>query len=152
MSFKLPRVMLYTDGSCHPRNPGERGGWGAVLLQKNRVKHVSDFRTKKTTNNQAEVLAVVVGLSALKTRCNVTLYTDSMYVIYGICRLKKGRMPRTNALEWKKLKPLVYKHNIFSVHVDGHSGDVHNEEAHELAYEASKNKRTVNVTFLSKTN
>ena len=78
-----PRVEIYTDGACSG-NPG-KGGYGAVLRFK---KSSGDYVTKElsegfllTTNNRMELLSVIVALETLKTPCNVTLTSDSKYVI-----------------------------------------------------------------------
>ena len=58
------------------------GGYGAILDFCGHQKELSGgFRL--TTNNRMELLAVIEGLSALKQPCNVTLYSDSQYVVAG---------------------------------------------------------------------
>ena len=77
------QVEMYTDGSCLG-NPGP-GGYGVVLLYgENRRELSGGFRL--TTNNRMEMLAVIKGLEALKERCNVTLYSDSKYVIDALSK------------------------------------------------------------------
>ena len=77
------KVTLYTDGACSG-NPGT-GGYGAILVHvdSNGVKHEKEFSQgyQLTTNNQMELLAVIVGLEALKKPCSVTVYSDSKYVV-----------------------------------------------------------------------
>ena len=71
MSKELKKVTIYTDGGCI-RNPGP-GGYGVVLLYGKRRKELSGgFR--HTTNNRMEIMAAIVGLRALKTRCAVTVW------------------------------------------------------------------------------
>ena len=57
---KLKKVKIYTDGACSG-NPGP-GGWGAILMYNDVKKEISGG-DKNTTNNQMELLAVIVGLS-----------------------------------------------------------------------------------------
>ena len=65
-------ITIYTDGSSRG-NPG-RGGYGTVLLYKNHRKELS-AGYRQTTNNRMELLAVIVGLEALKKPgMEVTLY------------------------------------------------------------------------------
>ncbi len=87
MSDLLPQVTMYTDGGVEPTpdpgNPGAGGpgpgGYGVVLLHGSQRKELSGgFRL--TTNNRMELQAAIAGLQALKTRCAVTLYTDSQYL------------------------------------------------------------------------
>jgi ribonuclease HI len=72
----LKEVTIYTDGASLG-NPGP-GGYGVVLMHGAHRKELSGgFR--KTTNNRMELMAVIVGLQALKTKCKVTIYSDSKY-------------------------------------------------------------------------
>ena len=69
---------MYTDGACSG-NPGP-GGWGTVLLFGEHVKEISGYMPD-TTNNRMELFAAVQGFTALKQPCNVTLYSDSAYLV-----------------------------------------------------------------------
>ena len=75
------RVEIFTDGACSG-NPGA-GGWGALLRYKDTEKELSGAEVE-TTNNRMELTAVIEALKALKKECNITLYTDSRYVMDGI--------------------------------------------------------------------
>ena len=77
----MKRVEIFTDGACSG-NPGA-GGWGAILRYNNVEKELSGGEAN-TTNNRMELTAVIYALSALKEPCNITLYTDSRYVMDGI--------------------------------------------------------------------
>ena len=81
MSLALKRVEIFTDGACSG-NPGA-GGWGAILRYNNVEKELSGGE-ENTTNNRMELTAVISALSAFKEACNITLYTDSRYVMDGI--------------------------------------------------------------------
>ena len=72
----MKEVIIYTDGACRG-NPGP-GGYGIVLMSGNHRKTLAGgFR--HTTNNRMELLATIIALQALKTRCKVKLCTDSKY-------------------------------------------------------------------------
>ena len=75
------KIEIYTDGACLG-NPGP-GGWGAVLLYKEHKKEISGSE-KETTNNRMEIRAVIEALRLLKKPSQVTIYTDSKYVMDGI--------------------------------------------------------------------
>ena len=77
----LKHVTLYTDGACSG-NPGP-GGWAAVLSYAGHQKELSGSMGS-TTNNRMELFAVISGLGALKTRCRVSVYSDSTYVVDAI--------------------------------------------------------------------
>ncbi len=135
------KVTIYTDGACLG-NPGP-GGYGVVLLYDAHRKELSGgFRL--TTNNRMEIMAAVVGLTALKTRCRVTLYSDSQYVINAMTQgwverwrangWKRNR--RDQALNpdlWEQLLQLCRRHEVNFVWVRGHNENPENERCDELA-------------------
>ena len=74
----LEDVTIYTDGACSG-NPG-KGGWGAILMCKGKMKEISGGE-KETTNNRMELTAPIEALKLLKKPCNVKIYSDSAYLI-----------------------------------------------------------------------
>ena len=98
--------------------------------------------------------AVIEALKALKTSCNVDLYTDSQYVNRGVnewlSNWKKSgwktasKSPVKNVDLWQILDELLGLHDINWHWVKGHSGDPGNELADDLAnqgvFEASQSK------------
>ena len=134
-------VIIYTDGACSG-NPGP-GGWGAILIYKNTYKEISGGK-KETTNNEMELTAVVESLSLLKESCNVTLYSDSSYVVNAVNKKwltnwknngwinsKKKTLP--NLALWKKLDSLLELHRVTFVWVKGHSDNEYNNRCDNLA-------------------
>jgi len=77
----MKHVDIYTDGACKC-NPGP-GGWGAIIVYKNIEKELSGGEAS-TTNNRMELMAVISALEALKEPCDITLTSDSKYVIDSI--------------------------------------------------------------------
>ena len=138
-------IEIYTDGACLG-NPG-RGGWGAVLLYKEHRKEISGGE-KLSTNNRMEMRAVIESLKTLKKLSEVTLYTDSKYVMDGITKWIfnwkrngwKGadKKPIKNIDLWQELDAEVVKHQIKWVWVKGHSGNKFNEIADVLARNAAE--------------
>ena len=134
------RVTLYTDGACKG-NPGA-GGWGVVLEYGEHRKELFGGDVE-TTNNRMELMAAIAGLSALKSRCVVDLYTDSVYVKDGITKWLSNwksngwrtaaKKPVANQDLWEQLDRAVSNHQINWHWVKGHSGDAGNERADELA-------------------
>lgn len=148
MSESLKEVVIYTDGAC-TGNPGP-GGYGVVLLYNNHRKELSGgFRL--TTNNRMEMMAAIVGLQALKTKCAVTIYSDSQYVVDAI---SKGWAQRWRANGWKRNKKdkavnpdlweqllnLCEQHEVTFKWVRGHAGNVENERCDRLAVQAAQQK------------
>ena len=145
------KVNLYTDGACSG-NPGV-GGYGAILVyvDSNGIKHEKEFYQgyKMTTNNQMELLAVIVGLEALKKPCNVTVYSDSKYVVDAFNNKwidgwiakgwrTAGKTPVKNVELWKRLLETMKKHNVDFIWVKGHAGHEYNERCDTLAVAAGK--------------
>ncbi|MDH5471962.1 MAG: ribonuclease HI [Gammaproteobacteria bacterium] len=137
---KTDHVELYTDGACRG-NPGP-GGWGVLLSYKGKEKELSGGE-HETTNNRMELMAAIQGLEALNKPCDVTLYTDSKYVMQGITEWiinwkAKGwktaaRKPVKNVDLWQRLDKATNSHRVNWVWVKGHSGHNGNERADELA-------------------
>jgi ribonuclease HI len=133
---------MYTDGSSLG-NPGP-GGYGIVLLYGNHRKEISEgFR--QTTNNRMELLAVIIGLEALKKEnLDVHIYTDSTYVQRAVSEKwvlgweKKGFKGKKNPALWRRFLVLYRKHNISFHWVKGHAGIPENERCDELATHAAK--------------
>jgi ribonuclease HI len=139
----MTEVLIYTDGACRG-NPGP-GGWAALLVAGGQRKEVSGAEGA-TTNNRMELKAAIEGLSALKRRCRVLLYTDSKYVLQGITEWLpqwKARGWRTAAREpvknqdlWEKLDAAAAAQDIQWHWVKGHSGHDGNEYVDALANRA----------------
>ena len=135
------RVEIYTDGACSG-NPGI-GGWGVLLRYKDVEKELSGG-DEQTTNNRMELTAVIEALKALKTNCNITLYTDNKYVMSGITEWmpnwKRNNWKTANKKNdvknvdlWLLLDELIKKHEIRWVWVKGHNGHPENERVDTLA-------------------
>lgn len=137
----VARVEIFTDGACSG-NPGI-GGWGVLLRYKDIEKELSGG-AEQTTNNRMELTAVIEALKALKAPCNITLYTDSKYVMSGITQWLKNWKQNNwktahkkndvkNVDLWLALDELISKHEIRWVWVKGHNGHVGNERVDALA-------------------
>lgn len=100
-----------------------------------------------TTNNRMELLAVIIGLEALlKPNLEVTIYSDSKYVVDAIEKkwvfgwVKKGFKDKKNPDLWKRFLQIYPKHKVKMVWVKGHAGNVENERCDQLATEAADGK------------
>ena len=112
---KRPVICLYTDGAASG-NPGP-GGFGVVLKCAGITKEISGGFAM-TTNNRMELLAVIVGLEAIRwTNAEVQVWSDSTYVVKAINEgwlenwVKKDFKKVKNPDLWMELLPLLKKHN-----------------------------------------
>lgn len=137
-------ITIYTDGASSG-NPGP-GGYGTVLIYgKHRLEKSEGFRL--TTNNRMELMAVIVGLEALKIPgSNVVVYTDSKYVSDSV---EKGWVFKWEATGFKKKKnrdlwirflKIYRQHKVRFVWVRGHANNLENEVCDRLAVAASAKK------------
>ncbi len=142
----MTAIEIFTDGACSG-NPGA-GGWGVILRCGETEKELSGGEAQ-TTNNRMELTAVIEALKALKRECEITLYTDSRYVMDGVNEWmpnwKKNGWRTTNKksavknLElWQELDSLLPKHKIKWVWVKGHNGHPENERVDKLARDSAK--------------
>ncbi len=141
MADSLPKVEIFTDGACSG-NPGP-GGYGVVLRFNGREKELMGGAAD-TTNNRMELTAAIEGLAALKRPCQVTLYSDSKYLIDSIekkwvynwqrkgwVRAKNEPVPNTDL--WKRLLELLDRHQVAFCWVKGHAGHPENERCDQMA-------------------
>jgi ribonuclease HI len=140
----LTAVEIATDGACKG-NPGP-GGWGALIRAGGQEKELSGGE-KLTTNNRMELMAAIEALNALTRPCQVTLSTDSRYVMDGLTKWIHGwqkngwrtasKQPVKNAELWQALLAAAKPHRIDWKWVKGHAGHPDNERADKLASDAA---------------
>lgn len=141
----MKQVEIFTDGACKG-NPGP-GGWGALLRMGENEKELSGGEVH-TTNNRMEMTAAIRALEALREPCEVSLHTDSKYLIDGITKWihgwkKKGwknaaKKPVVNEDLWRELEAITGKHTVTWHWVRGHSGHPENERVDQLASDAAE--------------
>ncbi|MBR2909687.1 MAG: ribonuclease HI [Clostridia bacterium] len=137
-------VTIYTDGACSG-NPGN-GGWGTILMYNNHKKELSGGE-QNTTNNRMELLAAIKGLELLKEPCNVSLYSDSAYMVNAFLQDWVGNWKKNNYRGadkkeiknldlWKRLLALTETHNVTFIKVKGHADNEFNNRCDLLATSA----------------
>ncbi|EIT67574.1 MULTISPECIES: ribonuclease HI [Hydrocarboniphaga] len=138
----MKAITIYSDGACKG-NPGP-GGWGAVLRYGAAEKRIKGGEPG-TTNNRMELTAAIQALDSLREACEVTLFTDSTYVMKGLnewlsgwkrrgWRTADGKAVKNQDL-WERLDAACARHKIEWRWVKGHNGDPGNELADRLANE-----------------
>ena len=143
----LKEVKLYTDGACSG-NPGP-GGYGTILIYNGVEKEISGGE-KETTNNKMEIMAVLEGLRMLKEPCDVTVYSDSAYVVNSIDKgwiygwkknnwRKKDKSLVKNVELWEEMLKFMSIHKVKFIKVKGHSDNEYNNRCDSLAVKAREN-------------
>lgn len=142
-------IIIYTDGGCRG-NPGI-GAWSCILIRPdtNKKLELSGFKSY-TTNNEMELTAVIEALKQLKKPCNITICSDSLYVVNGLnswlynwqkngWKTKEGTVK--NLELWKQLFEYKKFHIIKAIWVKGHAENELNNRCDELLnLEMDKNK------------
>ena len=150
----MNKIVIYTDGAARG-NPGP-GGYGAVLMSGPYRKELSGGFAL-TTNNRMELLAVIISLEALKKHnSEVTLYSDSKYVVDAIEKRWVFNWEKTNFKKkknidlWKRFLKIYRKHQVKFIWVKGHANNKENERCDQLAVEAShKENLPVDTGYVS---
>ena len=147
----MKHIDIYPDGSCRC-NPGP-GGWGAILVYNGIEKELCGGEPN-TTNNRMELTAVIKALQALKESCEITLTSDSKYVIDAITNgwaeswrakgwRKADKSPALNPDLWDVLLSLTVKHEVHYHWVKGHATNPKNNRCDEMAVSEWKKIRGV---------
>ena len=134
-------IYLYTDGSSRG-NPGP-GGYGVVLKCGTHYKELSEG-FEETTNNRMELMAVIVGLEAIKREnAEVIVYSDSKYVVDAVNQgwvfgwEKKNFDKKANPDLWIRFLEVYRKHRVRFIWIKGHAGHPENERCDALAVAAA---------------
>ena len=142
----MSSIEIYTDGAAKG-NPGP-GGYGVVLRSGKHEKELSNGFFF-TTNNRMELLAVIVALESLKRkRSQVSVYSDSKYVVDAINKKwvdkwKKRLWLKVKNIDlWKRLLTILNEHDVTFIWIKGHNNHPENERCDQLAVEASHSPTT----------
>jgi ribonuclease HI len=134
-------IKIFTDGAAQG-NPGP-GGYGVIMRYGAHEKELSQGY-ELTTNNRMELLAVIVGLEAIKRKdIPITIYSDSKYVVEAVEKgwlwdwEKKDFAKKANPDLWKRYIPLHRKLKPKFVWIRGHAGHPENERCDRLAVMAA---------------
>ena len=94
------------------------------------------------------MMAVIAGMEALNRPCEITVYSDSQYVVKAFNEhwldgwIKKGwKRGKNESVKnvdlWKRLLAAMEKHQVSFQWVKGHNGHPQNERCDELATTAA---------------
>jgi ribonuclease HI len=138
-------ILIYTDGACSGNGRGHaRGGWAAILVHASTERELSGAESN-ATNQRMELRAAIEALKALTVPSQVTLYSDSAYVVncfrdswYEAWRQNgwrnKRKQPIANRELWEELLELVeaFGHVVDFRKVVGHADKLgRSSDSHE---------------------
>lgn len=135
---------VFSDG-CSKGNPGN-SGWGVVIVRPDKQEFEYKGAIGKATNQIAELVAAIEGLSRIPEGVAAVLVSDSQYVLKGISEWRKGWESKgmknskgeiiANLELWKTLYAIVDARKVKTRWVKGHTGDKYNERCDQLANES----------------
>jgi len=132
----LEVVELHADGAC-ARNPGP-GSWAvAMVCHKEGKPYKKTFTgyVPDTTTNRMEMTAVIEGFKTLKRPVQVTVFSDSLYVIYT---MTKGWRRGANTDLWKQIDKVIVPHKVSWEWIKRHNGNFYNDLVDSICCETLK--------------
>lgn len=130
----MQRYICYTDGSYQASL--NAGGWSSIILDENSKLIARLYQgMTHTTNNRMEIRAVIETLKYFKDPTELTIVSDSQYVVNSINSglaikwVANNDLSKKNLDLWFELIDLLAKHNVTMVWTKGHNGNKWNEEA-----------------------
>lgn len=116
---------IYTDGAY--MSSIECGGCAAIILHEGNIVKKLYQGYKNTTNNRMEINAVLMALEYFDTPEEITIYSDSSYVVNSINQkhvhkwFEEKDYSKKNLDLWFKMLDLISFHNVYFVWVKGHA-------------------------------
>ena len=124
----------YTDGAYS--NTLNQGGIGFIILKDGEEVARYSKMYKNTTNQRMEQMAAIVALESITTPSEVTIISDSQYVV---CTYTKNWKRKANLDLWKRFdKAIAFHTKVEFLWVKGHDKDEYNNIADKLASNASR--------------
>lgn len=126
----MNNLVIYTDGAYSPLR--DQGGVGIVILDENKKILEYSNMYKNTTNNQMELLAVIIAFNLIKEpKESIVIYTDSQYIIgcatLGWKRKKNTKLWEAYDNQYNRVSKLCS--NITFKHVKGHQNKNFSEDS-----------------------
>lgn len=130
----MSSYICYTDGAYSgTRN---QGGIGFIILKDGKEVARYSKMYKNTTNQRMEQMAAIVALESIATPSEVTIISDSQYVVSTYTRNWKRK---ANLDLWKRFdKAIAFHTKVEFLWVKGHDKDEYNNIADKLASNASQ--------------
>lgn len=112
-------------------------GWAALIRYPNGT--ITELKGTEICGriNRMELLAVIKALSNVKEHDEITIYTDSQYIMRGSSQFKKAD---DNYDLWEQLNRLKVDSSVSFVWVRSHSGNPDNEWVDRMARKVARNR------------
>jgi ribonuclease HI len=143
-------ITIFTDGAARG-NPGP-GGWGAIVVGEDTAIEIGG-REEHTTNNRMELMAVISALESIPREREITIYTDSAYVLNGSTRWifnwRRNNWITTQKEEvlnrdlWERMFETITHKIIDWQLLKGHSGVPANERCDVIATSFADNNQII---------
>lgn len=136
----------YTDGSCNNLSANKEGGAAYLILLNGKEILRRSKALIHTTNNRAEMLAIISAVKRCPIGADIIIYTDSKYAIFSFGHRKSiSDSVKNSDLIHLYRKEAAQKKVTFEW-VKGHNGDRYNEIVDSMANgEYNKMKESLKV-------
>lgn len=123
----------YTDGSCNNLSPNREGGAAYIVLMDGEEVTRRSKALFRTTNNRAEMLAIISAVNYCPSGAEIKIHTDSQYAIYAFLPRKRVTSETKNADLIHLYRKVAAQKNVSFEWVRGHNGNKYNEIADQMA-------------------
>ena len=131
----------YTDGSCNNLSANKEGGAAYLILLNGKEILRRSKALIHTTNNRAEMLAIISAVKRCPIGADIVIHTDSKYAIFSFGHRKRiSDSVKNSDLIHLYRKEAAQKKVTFEW-VKGHNGHPENERCDELAVAQSQQLR-----------
>ena len=156
----MPNVEVFCDGACSQgaasSNADQIGGYAAIIKFDNGRKQEIAFSELNTTNNRMEMMAAIMSLRLVNViyenqSCNITITSDSAYLVNGMTKWIKGwqdkgwktasKQPVKNQDLWQELINLTKPHKVEFKWIKGHASSPENNLCDEIAVAVIEQRR-----------
>lgn len=154
----MKKIRIYSDGAARG-NPDGPGGYGTIvkyLKEDSSIERVEEFTEgfEVTTNNRMELMGVIIGIESLQEPSEITVISDSKYVVDAFNQkwidnwlknnwLTSSKKPVKNPDLWKRLLNVIKPHTVTFEWIKGHAGHTENERCDYLATSSADGKKLI---------
>ena len=136
----------YTDGSCNNLSANKEGGAAYLILLNGKEILRRSKALIHTTNNRAEMLAIISAVKRCPIGADIIIHTDSKYAIFSFGHRKRISDSVKNSDLIHLYRKEAEQKKVTFEWVKGHNGDRYNEIVDSMANgEYNKMKESLKV-------